>query len=68
MVILILLINKKKCLEWMLVFLGGNPDLSIRKSEATSGARAVSFSKVAVSQLYKLLQEVEKYTLTSKNL
>lgn len=55
---------------WMNVFLERNSDLSIRKPEATSGAQAMGFNKVAVSQINKLSQEtVEKHELTAeKNL
>ncbi|GBP18008.1 hypothetical protein EVAR_16953_1 [Eumeta japonica] len=41
-------------------------DLSIRKLEATSAARAMGFNKVAVNKFYSLLGEVyDKYNLTS---
>lgn len=51
---------------WMMGFFNRHKDLSIRKPEATSGARAMGFNKVAVEQFFKLLQEtVEKYQLTA---
>lgn len=51
---------------WMTGFFNRHKDLSIRKPEATSGARAMGFNKVAVEQFFKLLQEtVEKYQLTA---
>lgn len=51
---------------WMMSFFNRHKDLSIRKPEATSGARAMGFNKVAVEQFFKLLEEtVEKYQLTA---
>lgn len=51
--------------EWMRKFLERNSELSIRKPEATSGARAMGFNKVAVAQFFKLLQDtLDKYKLT----
>uniref|UniRef100_A0A1Y1NM29 DDE-1 domain-containing protein n=1 Tax=Photinus pyralis TaxID=7054 RepID=A0A1Y1NM29_PHOPY len=52
---------------WMQGFLNRHKDLSIRKPEATSGARAMGFNKVAVQQFFKLLEEtVQKYKLTAE--
>lgn len=51
--------------DWLKGFLRRHPDLSIRKPEATSAARAMGFNKVAVSKFYQLLGEIyDKYKLT----
>lgn len=51
--------------DWLKGFLKRHPDLSIRKPEATSAARAMGFNKVAVGKFYSLLGEVyDKYNLT----
>lgn len=52
-------------LDWLKGFLRRHPDLSIRKPEATSAARAMGFNKVAVGNFYQLLGEIyDKYKLT----
>ncbi|XP_037977944.1 MFS-type transporter clz9 isoform X2 [Plutella xylostella] len=52
-------------LDWLKGFLKRHPDLSIRKPEATSAARAMGFNKVAVDKFYSLLGEIyDKYNLT----
>lgn len=43
--------------DWLNGFLKRNPDLSIRKPEATSAARAMGFNRVAVGNFYQLLGE-----------
>jgi transposase-like protein len=54
---------------WMNGFLKRHPELSIRKPEATSGARAMGFNKVAVSRFFKLLTEiVDKYKITAERI
>lgn len=51
--------------DWLKGFLRRHPDLSIRKPEATSAARAMGFNKVAVSKFNQLLGEIyDKYKLT----
>lgn len=44
--------------DWMKGFLKRHCDLSLKKPEATSGARAMGFNKVAVSNFFTLLNEV----------
>ncbi|XP_069698806.1 uncharacterized protein [Periplaneta americana] len=44
--------------DWGLGFMARHPDLSMRKPEGTSGARAMGFNKVAVSQFFALLAHV----------
>lgn len=52
--------------DWLKGFMKRHQDLSIRKPEATSAARAMGFNKVAVNKFYSLLGEVyDKYNLTS---
>lgn len=43
--------------DWLNGFLKRNPELSIRKPEATSAARAMGFNRVAVGNFYQLLGE-----------
>ncbi|XP_059061706.1 tigger transposable element-derived protein 6-like [Achroia grisella] len=51
--------------DWLKGFLKRHSDLSIRKPEATSAARAMGFNKVAVGKSYSLLGEIyDKYNLT----
>lgn len=61
--------NKQTCLagqDWVKGFLTRHPILSIRTPENTSGARAMGFNKVAVSQFMSLLNEViDKHKLTA---
>ncbi|KAJ8975956.1 hypothetical protein NQ317_011924 [Molorchus minor] len=50
---------------WLESFLRRNPDLSVRKPEATSAARASGFNKVAVRKFFSLLLEIiDTYKLT----
>lgn len=61
--------NKQTCLagqDWVKEFLSRHPTLSIRTPENTSGARAMGFNKVAVSQFNSLLNEIiDKHKLTA---
>ena len=59
--------NKKHCFnaeneragkDWLLGFLKRHPELSIRKPESTSAARAAGFNKTAVDNFFKLLGKV----------
>lgn len=51
--------------DWADKFIKRHPELSLRKPEGTSGARAMGFNKVAVSQFFSLLTEViDKHRLT----
>lgn len=43
---------------WLENFLKRNPDLSLRKPEATSAARASGFNEVSVGNFFKLLLEI----------
>ena len=55
--------------DWMNGFLSRHPDLSLRKPEPTSGARAMGFNKVAVTQFFELLTEtLDKYQLTGSRM
>lgn len=48
--------------DWFRAFMKRHPELSLRKPEATSAARAHGFNKVAVSKFFKVAGEVmEKY-------
>jgi hypothetical protein len=42
--------------DWVKGFLSRHPTLTIREPEATSGARAMGFNKVAVDQFFTLLE------------
>lgn len=56
--------NKMAGVDWVQGFLKRHQDLSIRKPEATSAARAMGFNKVSVAKFYGLLGEVlDKYKL-----
>lgn len=55
--------------DWINGFLKRHPDISVRKPEATSGARAMGFNKVAVTQFQTLLKEcIDKYKFTSEKI
>jgi hypothetical protein len=60
----------KKCMageDWIKSFLTRHPNLSIREPEATSGARAMGFNKVAVNQFFSLLENsIDKHNLTAE--
>ncbi|KAJ8975688.1 hypothetical protein NQ317_001790 [Molorchus minor] len=44
--------------DWVQSFMNRNPELSLRRPEATSGARAMGFNRVAVAQFFTLLNQV----------
>lgn len=51
--------------DWLSGFLKRHPDLTYRRPEPTSAARAMGFNKVAVSEFFTLLEEVvDKHSLT----
>uniref|UniRef100_A0A1B6L3T1 HTH CENPB-type domain-containing protein n=1 Tax=Graphocephala atropunctata TaxID=36148 RepID=A0A1B6L3T1_9HEMI len=55
--------------DWVKGFLSRHPTLSIRTPESTSGARAMGFNKIAVSQFFSLLTEtIDKHKLTSERI
>lgn len=55
--------------NWMNSFLLRHPDLIIRKPEATSGARAMGFNKVAYTQFFSLLTGcIDKYKLNANRI
>lgn len=50
---------------WMKRFLKRHPTLTLRKPEATSGARAMGFNKIAVDNFFRLLNEmIDTHKLT----
>lgn len=51
--------------DWAYHFMQRHPEISLRKPEATSGARAMGFNKVAVTAFFELLTKtVDEYKLT----
>lgn len=49
---------------WINSFLLRHPDLSLRKSETTSGTRAMGFNIITFTQFFNLLTEcIDKYKL-----
>lgn len=55
--------------DWMEHFLRKHPTITLRKPEATSGARAMGFNKVAVNQFFGLLTSIiDKYQLTAEKI
>lgn len=55
--------------DWMNSFLLRHPDLSLRKPEVTSGARAMGFNKVAFTQFFNLLTEcIDKHKLNARRI
>ena len=52
--------------NWMYQFLSRQRDLSIRKLETTSGARAMGFNRPNVSKFFDLLTEtVDRFKLSA---
>jgi hypothetical protein len=64
--------RNEKCMageDWVKSFLTRHPNLSIREPEATSGARAMGFNKVAVNQFFLLLENsIDKHHLTAERI
>lgn len=64
--------DRETCLagqDWVKGFLNRHPTLTIRTPENTSGARAMGFNKVAVSQFFYLLNGViDKHKLTAEKI
>ena len=55
--------------DWLKSFLKRHPDISYRKPEATSAARAMGFNKIAVNDFFKLLETaIDKYQITPQNI
>lgn len=55
--------------DWMSQFLTRHVQLSVRKPEATSGARAMGFNRPVVRQFFKLLSEIiDKHKLTPERI
>lgn len=51
--------------DWADKFMKRHPELSLRKPEGTSGARAMGFNRVAVSQFFNVLTKViDEHRLT----
>ncbi|XP_025414245.1 uncharacterized protein LOC112686259 [Sipha flava] len=61
--------NRMAGQDWMNGFLLRHPDLSLRKPEATSGARAMGFNKVTYTQFFNLLTGyIDKYKLNANRI
>lgn len=55
--------------DWLSGFLKRHPELSFRRPEPTSTARAMAFNKVAVNEFFTLLESVvEKHGLTPERI
>lgn len=51
--------------DWLRGFLKRHPDITYRKPEATSAARAMGFNRVAVDNFFSLLEQaIDKYKIT----
>jgi hypothetical protein len=61
--------NKAAGLDWLEGFLNRHSELSLRKREPTSAARAMGFNKTDVSQLLNLsCERINKQIFLNKNL
>lgn len=57
--------SKQAGWDWIRGFRLRHPDLSLRKPENTSLARAMAFNKPVIAQFFKILQEiVDRYNIT----
>ncbi|XP_014663364.1 PREDICTED: uncharacterized protein LOC106806035 [Priapulus caudatus] len=58
-------IDEMAVVDWLEGFMKRHADLSLRKPEPTSAARALGFNKVAASKFFDLLERlVDKHKLT----
>ncbi|KAJ0169726.1 hypothetical protein K1T71_014332 [Dendrolimus kikuchii] len=64
--------NADKCVagvDWLKGFLKRHPDITYRKPEPTSAARAMGFNRVAVGKFYELLETVyDKHKITPQRI
>src|SRR5699024_5960563 len=55
--------------DWLKGFLRRHQDISYRKPEATSAARAMGFNRVAVGSFFKLLEDaIDKYKISPQRI